>query len=105
MINSFERSVARFLVEKTFCNLFLTGKAGSGKTTFLKEVKTKSEKKLVVLAPTGVAAVNAGGMTIHSFFQFGIGPYVKGVSEPVSSHKISVQKMALIRSLDLIIID
>lgn len=105
MINSFERSVARFLVEKTSCNLFLTGKAGSGKTTFLKEVKTKSEKKLVVLAPTGVAAVNAGGMTIHSFFQFGIGPYVKGVSEPVSSHKISVQKMALIRSLDLIIID
>lgn len=77
-----EFDIARFIVEKTNSNLFLTGKAGTGKTTFLRDVKRYTKKKHVVLAPTGVAAVNAGAMTIHSFFQFGFGPYVKGVSEP-----------------------
>ena len=69
-----ELELARFLVEKTHENLFLTGKAGTGKTTFLRDVRRHTHKKHVVLAPTGVAAVNAGGMTIHSFFQFGFGP-------------------------------
>ena len=49
--------------------IYLTGKAGSGKTTFLKYLKSVSPKNMVVLAPTGVAAINAGGQTIHSFFK------------------------------------
>ena len=54
------------IIEKTSANLFLTGKAGTGKTTFLKQLKELSPKRMVVLAPTGIAAINAGGMTIHS---------------------------------------
>ena len=65
-----ELDIARFIVEKTDSNIFLTGKAGTGKTTFLKDVKKYTKKNHIVLAPTGVAAVNAGAMTIHSFFQF-----------------------------------
>lgn len=56
-------------VEHTGTSIFLTGKAGTGKTTFLKTVKEKSSKRMIVVAPTGVAAINAGGVTIHSFFQ------------------------------------
>ena len=97
--------VARFIVEKTCHNLFLTGKAGTGKTTFLRDINKHTEKKHIVLAPTGVAAVNAGAMTIHSFFQFGLGPYVKGVSVPEGFHMIRKEKLELIRSLELIIID
>lgn len=52
----------------TGTNLFLTGKAGTGKTTFLRSLKTMSPKRMIVVAPTGVAAINAGGVTIHSFF-------------------------------------
>ena len=51
----------------TGTNLFLTGKAGTGKTTFLRRLKTMSPKRMIVVAPTGVAAINAGGVTIHSF--------------------------------------
>ena len=50
-------------------SVFLTGKAGTGKTTFLKHITGTTSKRFVVLAPTGVAAINAGGSTIHSFFQ------------------------------------
>lgn len=100
-----ELDIARFIVEKTNSNLFLTGKAGTGKTTFLRDVKRYTKKKHVVLAPTGVAAVNAGAMTIHSFFQFGFGPYVKGISEPKPNFNLNKQKLELIRNLDMIIID
>ena len=55
-------------VEYTGRSIFLTGKAGTGKTTFLKTVVQESKKRMVVVAPTGVAAINAGGVTIHSFF-------------------------------------
>ncbi len=55
------------LLQNTGTNLFLTGKAGTGKTTFLKRLKEVSPKRMVVVAPTGVAAINAGGVTIHSF--------------------------------------
>lgn len=105
MENNRELDIARFIVEKTDSNLFLTGKAGTGKTTFLRDVKKYTKKKHVVLAPTGVAAVNAGAMTIHSFFQFGFGPYVKGVSEPEGSFLMKKEKKELIRNLELIIID
>ena len=62
------------VIRETNSNLFLTGKAGTGKTTFLKRLKEESPKRMVVVAPTGVAAINAGGVTIHSFFQIPFGP-------------------------------
>lgn len=102
---NFELDVARFIVEKTDMSLFLTGKAGTGKTTFLREVVRYTKKKCIVLAPTGIAAVNAGAMTIHSFFQFGLGPFVQGVIEPKSDFRINKSKLELIRHLQLLIID
>ena len=60
-----ESILAWNIIEKTNANLFLTGKAGTGKTTFLKRLKELSPKRMIVLAPTGIAAINAGGMTIH----------------------------------------
>ncbi len=102
---NFELDVARFIVEKTDVSLFLTGKAGTGKTTFLREVVRYTKKKCIVLAPTGIAAVNAGAMTIHSFFQFGLGPFVQGVIEPKSDFRINKSKLELIRHLQLLIID
>lgn len=102
---NFELDVARFIVEKTDMSLFITGKAGTGKTTFLREVVRYTKKKCIVLAPTGIAAVNAGAMTIHSFFQFGLGPFVQGVIEPKSDFRINKSKLELIRHLQLLIID
>lgn len=102
---NFELDVARFIVEKTDMSLFLTGKAGTGKTTFLRDVVRHTKKKCIVLAPTGIAAVNAGAMTIHSFFQFGLGPFVQGVIEPKSDFRINKSKLELIRHLQLLIID
>lgn len=102
---NFELNVARFIVEKTDMSLFLTGKAGTGKTTFLRDVVRHTKKKCIVLAPTGIAAVNAGAMTIHSFFQFGLGPFVKGVIEPKSDFRINKSKLELIRNIQLLIID
>lgn len=102
---NFEIELARFIVEKTRRSLFLTGKAGTGKTTFLRDITRHTKKKHIVLAPTGVAAVNAGAMTIHSFFQFGLGAYVPGVVAPQTGYLIRKAKLDLIRNLDLIIID
>ena len=97
-------------LENTGTNIFLTGKAGTGKTTFLKKLKDTSPKRMIVVAPTGVAAINAGGVTIHSFFQLPFGPYIPG-SEMASgqnksySHKFSRDKINIIRSMDLLVID
>ena len=63
-------------VQYTNRNIFLTGKAGTGKTTFLHNLKKESPKRMTVVAPTGVAAINAGGVTINSFFQLPFGPYI-----------------------------
>lgn len=71
-----ELELARRFVERTATSVFLTGKAGTGKTTFLRELRARSPKRMIVLAPTGVAAINAGGVTIHSFFQLAFAPYV-----------------------------
>ena len=71
-----ELRLAWDFVENTGVSIFLTGKAGTGKTTFLREVKRRSPKRMVVVAPTGVAAINAGGQTIHSVFQLPLSPYV-----------------------------
>ncbi len=96
------------LVEHTGANVFLTGKAGTGKTTFLKRLKTKSTKTIVILAPTGIAALNAEGMTIHSFFQLSFSPYIPGIGQAESGtrfKKFSKDKVKIIRSLDTIVID
>ena len=66
------------LVNHTSRNIFLTGKAGTGKTTFLRHIKENCAKNMAVVAPTGVAAINAGGVTIHSFFQLPFGPFYPG---------------------------
>lgn len=68
--------LAADFIQYTQSNVFLTGKAGTGKTTFLKYIKANSLKQLAVVAPTGVAAINAGGVTIHSFFQLPFSPFI-----------------------------
>jgi len=103
-----ELQLAWDFVEKTDRNIFLTGKAGTGKTTFLHKLKLESSKRLVVVAPTGVAAINAKGVTIHSFFQMPFGPILPGTSNANTSkfqHKFSKIKINIIKSLDLLIID
>ena len=91
-------------VENTGRSIFLTGKAGTGKTTFLKTVVERSRKRPIVVAPTGVAAINAGGVTIHSFFQLPFTPYVPG-AKMESKFDISREKRKIIASIDLLIID
>ena len=71
-----ELELAWEFIEHTSTSIFLTGKAGTGKTTFLRSIIDKSCKRIVVVAPTGVAAINARGVTIHSFFQLPFSPYV-----------------------------
>ena len=93
-------------VRFTHKNIFLTGKAGTGKTTFLHQIKQASPKRMVVVAPTGVAAINAGGMTIHSFFQLPFGPFLPGNGqEAARQRRFSNEKKRLIQGLDLLIID
>ncbi|MDP9079877.1 MAG: AAA family ATPase [Bacteroidota bacterium] len=91
-------------LEDTNTIVFLTGKAGTGKTTFLQRVKQESKKKLAVVAPTGVAAINAGGMTIHSLFQIPFGPIIPGGNSRPDAH-YSTEKKELLSSLELLIID
>ena len=91
-------------VEHTGRSIFLTGKAGTGKTTFLKTVVEQSKKRSIVVAPTGVAAINAGGMTIHSFFQLPFTPYVPN-ARIQSKFDFGKEKRRIIASLDLLIID
>ena len=91
-------------VENTGRSIFLTGKAGTGKTTFLKTVMARSRKRPIVVAPTGVAAINAGGVTIHSFFQLPLSPYVPGAKVD-SKFDFSKEKRKIIASMDLLIID
>ena len=98
------------LLKETTANVFLTGKAGTGKSTFLRYICKKLNNNMVVLAPTGVAAVNIGGQTIHSFFQMPLRPVPPddpeySVAQFKNSSKLSKQKKKLIRELDLIIID
>lgn len=105
-------------------HLFLTGKAGTGKTTFLHQLKQKSVKRMVIVAPTGVAAINAGGVTIHSFFQLPFGPQIpeqfaanisqngffssnqdKAKTSAARFQKMNREKINIIKSLDLLVID
>lgn len=115
---AFKQAVS--FVNFTRSPLFLTGKAGTGKTTFLRYIKQHCPKKMVVLAPTGVAAINAGGVTIHSFFQlpFGIfaptSEHVWGVDEHqalynkhqlIQKLKLNSAKRSIMEELELLIID
>ncbi len=101
-------------VQFTGRNIFLTGRAGTGKTTFLHQLKKHSPKRLVVTAPTGVAAINAGGVTLHSFFQLPFGPQVPGYhatemqgqgGQQEKIQRFGKEKINIIRSMDLLVID
>lgn len=112
MIINEDFKLALEYVENTGMSVFLTGKAGTGKTTFLKYVTERTAKRFVILAPTGVAAINAGGVTIHSFFQLPLCPYLPDVKELVTEYQMPSQyrtmrkeRLKLIRSLDLLVID
>lgn len=103
-----ELALARLFIEQTDTNVFLTGRAGTGKTTFLRRLREDSPKRMVVVAPTGVAAINAGGVTIHSFFQLPLSPYVPGMQFSESGRKqytFSKEKKNILRSIDLLVID
>ena len=112
-----ELQLAYEFVESTGTNIFLTGKAGTGKTTFLQDLKQRSPKRMVVVAPTGVAAINAGGVTIHSFFQLPFTPFIpsnntlKSIQTNYSNpygkevRRFSREKLQIIRSFDLLVID
>lgn len=113
MIEKDERfTLAERYVEETGVSVFLTGKAGTGKTTFLKEIVRQTSKRFAVVAPTGVAAINAGGVTIHSFFQLPLCPYLPDVKELVTEYQmpermrsLRKERVRILRTLDLLIID
>ncbi|MHC5309824.1 helix-turn-helix domain-containing protein [Myroides sp. LJL116] len=107
-------------VNQTNRNIFLTGKAGTGKTTLLKEIIKTSHKNAVIVAPTGIAALNAGGVTIHSFFHLPFGTFIPDVVNPPMfddrmkiENRISLKKhmrmnnarRSLFRNMDLLVID
>ena len=102
-----EMNLAWQFIASTDRSVFLTGKAGTGKTTFLHKLKELTPKRMVVLAPTGVAAINAGGQTIHSFFQLPLGPNIPGapLREGSNHYRMSQQKKDLMQTLDLLVID
>ncbi|WP_316930037.1 AAA family ATPase [Siansivirga zeaxanthinifaciens] len=103
-----ELELAWDFVNKTNRSLFLTGKAGTGKTTFLHRLKRDSLKRLVVVAPTGVAAINAKGVTIHSFFQVPFGPIIPNTdlfNNASFQRKFNKTKINIIKSMDLLVID
>jgi len=110
-----ELKLAFDFVQLTNANIFLTGKAGTGKTTFLRNLKSQLSKRMIVVAPTGVAAINAGGVTIHSFFQLHFGPHIpdqehqpgrqENARGGFEAQRFNREKINIIRSLDLLIID
>ncbi len=106
-VHNHEMNVAWRFVTSTNVSVFLTGKAGTGKTTFLRTLRERTPKRMVVLAPTGVAAINAQGQTIHSFFQLPFGPIVPGMKrgEKAGHYKMGKDKKNLIKTLDLLVID
>ena len=92
-------------IEHTDVSVFLTGKAGTGKTTFLRSLVAHSAKTLAVVAPSGVAAINAGGVTIHSFFQLPLSPFIPGMGMREQRFKFARDKLRIIRALDILVID
>ena len=99
--------LAQALIRGTDLSVFLTGKTGAGKTTFLHSLKADLPKRTIVTAPTGVAAINAGGVTLHSFFQLPFGPFVPGgeVERQAADQRLGRRKREIIQGLDLLVID
>ncbi len=109
--------LASDFIQYTRANIFLTGNAGTGKTTFLKHCKNNSLKNTAIVAPTGVAAMNAGGTTIHSFFQLPFTPYIPGQRGFNNNHtfndknsligmlRINAERREVMQQLELLIID
>ncbi len=119
-INRSPSGIASSFVNGTNCNIFLTGKAGTGKTTFLKNIIHQTHKKAIIAAPTGIAAINAGGVTLHSLFQLPFGTFIPEnitfreddipvqINTPktlTSSMQINKQKRQMIKEMELLIID
>ena len=111
-LNSIEHNevfdLAYRFVTETSENIFLTGKAGTGKTTFLKYLKENCSKNIIVAAPTGVAAINAGGVTLHSLFQLPFNPFLptKGHKDELLSRiRFNKQRQQLLRKMELLVID
>lgn len=111
-INSIERNevfdLAYRFVTETSENIFLTGKAGTGKTTFLKYLKENCSKNIMVAAPTGVAAINAGGVTLHSLFQLPFHPFLptkNNKDELLAKIRFNKQRQQLLRKMELLVID
>lgn len=104
-----ELKLAGDFVQHTGKHIFLTGKAGTGKTTFLHNLKDNTAKRMIVTAPTGVAAINSGGVTLHSFFQLPFGPFIPGSEDGEKNRqrmfRFSREKLGIIRCLDLLVID
>ena len=102
-----ELDLAWQFIKNTDTHLFLTGKAGTGKTTFLKNLREQLPKRMVVLAPTGIAAINANGVTIHSFFQLPFSPYIPNTTfrSNATPFHFGKEKQRIIRTMDLLVID
>ncbi|MCW3102352.1 MAG: ATPase [Bacteroidetes bacterium] len=111
-------SIASRFINNTSKNVFLTGKAGTGKTTFLKHIIRHTYKNAVIVAPTGIAAINAGGVTIHSLFQLPFGAFIPSKDAAFSEHtrintpatlfrglQLNATKRKLMQELELLIID
>lgn len=101
-------ALAEKFVEQTACPVFLTGKAGTGKTTFLKHLREHTQKQMAVIAPTGVAAINAGGVTIHSFFQLPFTPFApipQGRKNLIAKSKLTTVRRKVLQELELLVID
>lgn len=100
--------IALKYVTETSENIFLTGKAGTGKTTFLKYLKEHCPKNIIITAPTGVAAMNAGGVTLHSLFQLPLEIYLPnsfGKQTLMKNQRFSAKRKELLRTMDLLVID
>jgi hypothetical protein len=108
-LTNHELKLANDFVQTTGSHIFLTGKAGTGKTTFLHNLSKNTAKRMIITAPTGVAAINAGGVTLHSFFQLPFGPFVPGSQTYEHNRqrqfRFSKEKKQIIQSLDLLVID
>lgn len=102
------QAYAQLFANNTDQNIFLTGKAGTGKTTFLRHLQQTTSKQMAIVAPTGVAAINAGGTTIHSFFQLPLTPFIpspEGRKDLVSKLQIRREQRKVIRELEMLVID
>src|SRR5688572_25465219 len=112
--------LASRFINQTNRNIFLTGKAGTGKTTFLRHIVQNTHKKAVIAAPTGIAAINAGGVTLHSLFQLPFGSFIprhqselahidsglfNNITTIASNNKMHATKRQLLREIELLIID